>query len=61
MYNDKMYLKCIKLNKIFFTYLQVIKYLLCVIYKVKVVSLSWYADSCTPYNTFINVYMTIYI
>jgi hypothetical protein len=32
-----------------------------VIYNVKVLSLSWYADSCSPYNRFINVYMIIYI
>ena len=31
------------------------------IYNVKVLSLSWYADSCSPYNRFINVYMIIYI
>ena len=41
-------------------------YLICVtfffvIYNVKVLSLSWYADSCSPYNIFINVYMIIYI
>jgi hypothetical protein len=32
-----------------------------VIYNVKVLSLSWYADSSSPYNIFINVYMIIYI